>query len=95
MPGKYLLNINDSGTKEILKAFFTPENAAKIAENLIFKSIEFPENGPGPMVISALIHDLGAAPAFYEIVPGSWVPPAAGRSNTTLSSQKKSTRRMP
>jgi DNA polymerase-3 subunit alpha (Gram-positive type) len=69
MPGKYLLNINDSGTKEILKAFFTPENAAKIAQNLIFKSIEFPEDGPGPMVISAHIHDLGAAPAFYEIVP--------------------------
>jgi len=69
MPGKYLLNINDSGTKEILKVFFTPENAAKISQNLIFKSIEFPEDGPGPMVISAHIHDLIAADAFAEIAP--------------------------
>ena len=69
MPGKYFLNINDSGTKEILKAFFTPESAAKISQHLVFKSVEFPEDGPGPMVISAFVDDLSVAPVFDEIVP--------------------------
>ena len=69
MPGKYFLNINDSGTKEILGAFFTPESAAKISRHLVFKSVEFPEEGPGPMIISAFVDDLSVAPVFDEIVP--------------------------